>query len=204
MAETRGLPFGRPPQQAPKNSWVDERRRSLPAANGWLLSTLSGEVFTEVSDGGLTADLLVLNRLAILDADYLLTQSAIGVTGGSAATTAYSGLYLLVRDGRDLVFKLISGTKATYSAATPGRVEAIFKEPVQLRAGMQLFTGAIVSSVVPTFVIAQGHTTHVEKVRTLSVTTLPGSVGVSATTASTTTASTLLVTYYSAEAALVV
>ena len=204
MAETRGLPFGRPPQQAPKNSWVDERRRSLPATNGWLLSTLSGEVFAETSDGSLTADLLVLNRLAILDADYLLTQSAIAVTLGSAATTAYSGLYLLVRDGRDLVFKLVPGTKATYSAVTTGRVEVVFKEPVQLRAGTQLFMGTLVSSALPTFALAQGTTTNVEKVRTLSVTTLPGSVGVSATTASTTTASTLLVTYYSAEAALVV
>lgn len=204
MPDSRGLPFGRPTNQAPKNQFVDERRRSLPRSDGWLVSTLSGEVFTEVSDGSLTANTLVLNRLNRLASDYLLTQASVAVTGGSAATYAYSGLYVLDLENRNKTLRLIPGTKVTFDAGSTARVDVTLPLPVKLYEGSTIFMGTLVSSVVPTFAIVQGHTTNVEKVRTFSTTSIPGEVMINSTTASTTTASSLLVVYYSAEAALVV
>lgn len=202
MASVRGLPFGRPPQQAPHVQFVEQRGRANPRADGWILSTLSGEVFTEVADSTLTANTLVLSRLKRLDTDYTLSQASIYVSGGSAGTYAYSGLYLYQKDDAPR-FKLIAGTGATFDAGTTGRVDVTLPHKVQLVAGSQIFMGTLASSAVPTFTVAQGHTANVERVRTVATSTLPVEVSLAGSTGSTTTASALLVTYYSPEAAII-
>ena len=199
-----GLPFGRPASQPPKPQFIDERRRSIPRVDGWVLSTLSGEAFTELADGAVaTANLLVLSRLDRLTVDYTLTKASIAVSAGSAGTFAYSGLYILDSAQPTRLFKLVPGTKVTFDAGSTARVDVTLPLPVKLYEGSQLFLGSLVSSVVPTFTLAQANTTNVEKVRTFSATSLPGEVMLSSTTGSTTIASTLHVVYYSREAAIV-
>lgn len=204
MAESRGLPFGRPPSQPTSRQFVDDRARSQPAATGWIISTLSGELYRESAASILSANTLRFNRLHVPTEDYILTKAVARCTIANAGDHAYSALYQLDRTGSDILFRMIPGTNVAFDATNATRIAVRLKNPVRIYAGTRLFMGTNASATTPTWVVAQAHTANSELTRAISVVGTPAEVKLSDTTALGTATSLLIATYYSEEAGLVV
>lgn len=200
------LPFGRPVNQPDKNKFVDERRRSLPRPDGWVISSLTGG-HSYVDAGSVVANTLLLNHIGVLAEDYTLTTAAIEVVTGFAGSVAYSGLFVLDTLQRPNIFRLIPGTSVTFLSDTLGRKEVVLNSPVKVSAGTRVFVSSLVSSTFADYAIAVG--TTLERTRTIAATSMPTTVNLSSTDTydtflSATTAATLFVMYYSAAASLVI
>lgn len=146
MPSSRGLPFGRPPQQPSQNQFVDERRRSLPAQDGVLVST--APIHTPASAQAQSADLAIFFPLPLEPRDTIVTEARISVAAG-AAGLARVALYTF--DIRERIFKQVPGTAVAFSTASAVSLSEALPHPVRLVAGTPYFAAFKVSSAVPTF-----------------------------------------------------
>ena len=152
MAEARGLPFGRPPTQLPKNQFVDERRRSLvPEIFGWV-STAPIYAFDQTitpSNGTLH-----LNPIGPLVTNVIVDRCRINVTTLAATTVAYTAVYLRDKDRKTLT--LVPGTSAGHDATGTGVKTGNLNAPVKLLAGTDYWLAYVAVGGAPVIVGSGG------------------------------------------------
>lgn len=146
MADPKGLPYGRPPTQAPINQFVDERRRSVTEdAFGWVSPGHIYGIDTTVapSDGALH-----VNPIGPLVRNTLVNRCRIRVSTFAATTITYTMIYV-----RDLVRKtltLVPGTKFGHDATSNAVKTGSFTTTIKLLAGGDYWLGLVSIGGAPT------------------------------------------------------